>query len=82
MTASSSSVPPETVCVNCRQRVQSRFEITRFDAYNANKGTVVACGLTCLVQWAYTYATMSGMRIAFGVKNTVSMLLDSIKGGK
>ena len=80
MTAS--SVPPETVCVNCRQRVQSRFEITRFDAYNANKGTVTACSVKCLVAWAYTYATMSGMRIAFGAKNALTMLLDSIRGPK
>lgn len=76
------SVPPETVCVNCRVRVQSRFEITRFDAYNANKGTVCACSLTCLVKWAYAYGTIQGMRIAFGAKNAVTALLDSIRGEK
>ena len=70
------------VCVHCRRPVSARFEITRFDASNASRGTVTACSTLCLIKWAYEYSTLQGMRFAFGAKNAVTALLDSIRGEK
>ena len=68
------------ICVHCRKQCASRFEITRFDTSGANKGTVNACSIVCLCQWAYQYATLSGMRLAFGAKAAFENFVATMKG--
>lgn len=69
------------VCISCRKPLGSYFEITRYDGPNTTpKNSVACCSLVCLIKWAYETATMSGMRLAFGAKNTIDNLIASIKG--
>lgn len=70
------------ICAHCRNESTARFEITQFDRANTNKGTVTCCSLACLLQWAYASAMMKGAQAAFGFKNAVTMLLDTIKSKK
>jgi hypothetical protein len=70
------------VCVSCRQSTSSHFSITRYNAQNQSVGSVDVCSITCLLRWGYEYATLEGARLAFGVKNSVTSLLNSLRGSK
>lgn len=68
------------ICIHCRKPCAARFEITRFDAAGANKGTVTACSTLCLIQWAYQYAQLQGARFAYGAKSAFDNLMATLKG--
>lgn len=71
------------VCVSCRKPLGSYFAILRYDGANTEpRSTVVVCSLMCCIKWAYETATLSGMKLAFGAKNTISALLNSLRGSK
>ena len=68
------------ICVHCRKQCSSCFEITRVDSHGAKHGPVIACSIVCLVQWAYTYSTMQGARMAYGAKSAFDNLVSTLKG--
>jgi hypothetical protein len=68
------------VCIHCRKPCTSRFEITRFDTAGTNKGTVAACSVICLVQWAYQYSQLQGARLAYGAKSAFDNFMAAMKG--
>lgn len=72
----------DPICVHCRRSSQRRFEITRFDATGVAQGPVVACSIQCLMTWAYEYATLSGMRLAYGAKQSFENFMTMLKGLK
>ena len=70
------------ICVHCRQPCVRRFEITRFDSSGSPQPTVVACSITHMIAWAYEYATLNGMRLAFGAKSSFENFMRALKGEK
>lgn len=71
------------VCISCRKPLHAYFEISRYSSSNAApQNNVKCCSLVCLIKWAYESATLSGMKLAYGAKNTVTALLDSLRGSK
>jgi hypothetical protein len=68
------------ICIHCRKECVSRFEITRFDLSGVNKGTVAACSVICLVQWAYEFSTLQGARLAYGAKSAFDNFMAAMKG--
>lgn len=71
------------VCISCRKPLHAYFDIVRYDGVSVTaKSQVSACSLICLIKWAYESATLSGMKLAYGAKNTVTALLDSLRGSK
>jgi hypothetical protein len=71
---------PSVVCVHCRQPCTARFEITRFDAGGAAHGPVVCCSIAHLMAWAYEFATLSGMKLAYGAKSAFDNFMSTLKG--
>jgi hypothetical protein len=71
-------------CARCNAPLdgRARFEITRFDGNDKNRGTVTTCGLLCLVQWAYAATTMRGAMAVGMARNTITNLITSIRGPK
>ena len=74
------TTPP--ICVHCRQPCSQRFEITRFDRNGVAQPTVVCCSIVHLLQWAYDYATINGMRLAYGAKQTFESFMQMLGGKK
>jgi len=67
------------VCANCRRDATAHFKVIRVD-HHGEDHMVTVCSIMCLMKWGYTFATVSGVRLAFGVKNGLSTLLDSLRG--
>jgi hypothetical protein len=75
-------VTPSVVCAHCRRPCASGFEITRFDRTGAKQSTVVVCSAAHLIVWAYEFATISGMRIAYDAKQQFESFMTALRGGK
>lgn len=70
---------PQT-CAKCQKPLQARFEIKRFDAREQQTIAVAVCSVSCLVQWAYQYATFASTMAVGQVRHQVGRLLDALKG--
>lgn len=71
-----------TTCSACSKTGGSYFRVLRGDANGVEAPLVVVCSLTCLLKWAYTYAAMQGMRLAYGAKSTWQKLVEGLKGAR
>ncbi len=68
-------------CAKCQKPLTSRFEIKRFDADGRPVLAVALCSISCLIPWAYQYATFAGTMAVGQVRHQVSRLLGALKGG-
>jgi len=66
-------------CAKCQKPLVARFEVKRFDAKGQKTVDVTLCSVSCLVQWAYQYATFAGTMAVGQVRNKVQQLLDALK---
>lgn len=69
-------------CAVCNATGGGRFDVAQFDRAGNQKFATSVCSLTCLMNWAYRYASMQGAAFAFQAKSTLTSILDSLKGGK
>lgn len=77
---SASGTPPPLACANCSKvGAPSYFRITRVTFEGSESPLTVVCSVRCLAQWAYTFATLQGARIAYGVREAFKQLFDAFK---
>lgn len=80
MTAQASP-PAPTVCANCRKPFGAHFVISRHDADKTFRGSVTVCSALCLIRWSYDYAAHQGARAVVATRDTLTRLLQGLKGG-
>ena len=67
-------------CASCSKAdAPSYFRITRVAFDGTEAPLTVVCSVKCLAQWAYTFATLQGARIVFGVREALKTVFDSMK---
>ena len=74
--------PPPSICLSCRQPLQSHFQIVHYDASKTPTMTVTVCSIKCLVTWAYEYATLTGVKAVYQTKSFITGIVDMLKGSK
>ena len=66
------------VCSNCNNARQGGFTVVHYGTQNEEKLRVDLCSVPCLIQWAYKFAQLQGMRAAFGVQQKISSVKNAI----
>jgi hypothetical protein len=66
-------------CAHCNRPLGPRFEITRYDAAGAARGTTNVCSIVCLVQWSYDYGIRRGVQGVIMVKSLFGNLVEALK---
>jgi hypothetical protein len=69
-------------CAKCRKHVRAHFAVQRVNAQGVQTVAIVVCSVSCLIGWAYTYATMASTMAMGQVRNTLAGLIDAVKGRK
>lgn len=68
--------PP--ICAACSKRdAPSYFRITRVTFEGSEAPLTTVCSIKCMFQWAYSFASLQGLRLAFGVREVVKQLFGS-----
>ena len=68
--------PPTPVCSICaKQDAPSYFKISRLTPTGESPLTVT-CSINCLLTWGYKYASMQGVKLAYGAKAALKEITD------
>lgn len=71
------------ICVMCRKPLAGHYRVTAVDLNAQDKGTIRACSVLCLVQWAYKFAaertTQGAMMVSAAMKDP-DILKQLLKG--
>lgn len=74
------SASPPLSCAACSKvGAPSYFKITRVAFEGTEAPLTVVCSVRCLFQWAYAFAQLQGMRIAYTVREVIKQLFDPLK---
>ena len=74
---------PEPKCVTCRKPIVGHYRVTAIGADLQEKGSVKACSIVCLVQWAYHFAAQQGVKGTMMIRGALKdpdLLRKLIKG--
>lgn len=66
------------VCTNCNNARPGGFTVIHHNEKGVETTRVDVCSSSCLIQWAYKFAQLQGMRLAFGVQQKISNVKNAI----
>lgn len=61
-------------CSACGKRDASYFRVGRVAADGTETPLTTTCSVRCLISWAFSYAQLQGMKLAYGAKQAIDQL--------
>lgn len=72
--------PQLPVCSVCAKRdAPTYFRVVRVSPGGAESPLTTVCSIKCLLSWAYTFATLQGTRMAYGVREAIKQFFGALK---
>ena len=63
------------VCAACaKEGAPSYFRITRVTFEGSEAPLTTVCSVRCMVQWCYSFASLQGLKLVYGVREVVKHL--------